>query len=67
MGEVRAVFLNPFANFGVVGCTGGSISDLLGAVSVTDYLLALSTMGDATKNRNDPISVVPPKVAKASI
>ncbi len=28
---------------------------------------ALATLGDATKNRNDPISVTPPKVAKASI
>jgi hypothetical protein len=28
--------------------------------------LALATLGDATKNRNDPIFVAPPKVAKAS-
>jgi hypothetical protein len=34
--------------------------------SVTDYLHALATLGDATKNRNVPISVMPPKVAKAS-
>jgi hypothetical protein len=32
----------------------------------TDYLLALATLGDTTKNRKDPISsVAPPKVAKA--
>jgi hypothetical protein len=31
-----------------------------------DYVLALATLGSATKNRNDPISVTPPKVAKAS-
>jgi len=31
----------------------------------TDYVLALATLGDVTKNRNDPISVVHPKVAKA--
>ncbi len=36
------------------------------SVTVTDYLLALATLGDATKNRNDPISVTLPKVAKAS-
>jgi len=29
-------------------------------------VLALATVGDATKNRNDPISFMPPKVAKAS-
>ncbi len=29
-------------------------------------VLALATLGDATKNRNDPISVVLPKMAKAS-
>jgi hypothetical protein len=29
-------------------------------------VFALATLGDATKNRNDPISVAPPKVAKAS-
>ncbi len=28
-------------------------------------VLALPTLGDVTKNRNDPISVVPPKVVKA--
>jgi hypothetical protein len=28
--------------------------------------LALVTFGDVTKNRNDPISVMPPKMAKAS-
>jgi hypothetical protein len=28
-------------------------------------VFALATLGDATKNRNDPISDVPPKVAKA--
>ncbi len=32
----------------------------------TDYVLALATLGGTTKNRNDPISVAPPKVAKAS-
>jgi hypothetical protein len=30
------------------------------------YLLALATSSDATKNINDPISIAPPKVAKAS-
>jgi hypothetical protein len=34
--------------------------------TATDYLLALATLGDATNNRNDPISVVPHKVAKTS-
>ncbi len=35
--------------------------------TATDYLLALATLGDATKNRNDPISSVPlPKVAKVA-
>jgi hypothetical protein len=28
-------------------------------------VLALATLGDATKNRNDPICVAPPKVDKA--
>jgi hypothetical protein len=28
-------------------------------------VLALATLGSATKNRNDPICVVPPNVAKA--
>jgi hypothetical protein len=28
-------------------------------------LLALATLGDATKNRNDPLCVALPKVAKA--
>jgi len=33
--------------------------------TATDYLLALATLGDVTKNRNDPISTVTsPKVAK---
>jgi hypothetical protein len=27
--------------------------------------LTLATLGDATRKRNDPISVTPPKVAKA--
>jgi hypothetical protein len=30
-------------------------------------VLSLATLGGATKSRNDPISVVPPKVAKAGI
>ena len=35
--------------------------------TVTDYLLALATLDDATKNRNDPISSVAlPKLDKAS-
>jgi hypothetical protein len=34
--------------------------------TVTDFLLALATLGKVTKNRNDPISVAPPKAAKAS-
>jgi hypothetical protein len=29
-------------------------------------ILALATLGDVTKNRNDPISVVPRKMSKAS-
>jgi hypothetical protein len=33
--------------------------------TVTGYLLALATLGDVTKNRNDLISIVAsPKVAK---
>ncbi len=35
-------------------------------VTVTDYLLALATLGDMTKKKNDPISVAPPMVPKAS-
>jgi len=31
-----------------------------------ETVLALATLGDATRNRNNPICVVPPKVAKAS-
>jgi hypothetical protein len=35
--------------------------------TVTNYLLALATLDDATKNRNDTISSVAlPKLAKAS-
>jgi hypothetical protein len=30
-----------------------------------NYALALATLGGATKNRNDPIAVTPPKVAMA--
>ncbi len=30
-------------------------------------ILALATLGDATKNRNDPIYVASPKVAKAKV
>jgi hypothetical protein len=33
---------------------------------VTEYVLALATFGDATSNRNNPICVMQPKVAKAS-
>ncbi len=33
---------------------------------VTEYVLALATLGDATRNRNNPICVTQPKVAKAS-
>ncbi len=36
----------------------------MGVLTMT--ILALATLGNATKNRNDPISVMPPKVAKAS-
>jgi hypothetical protein len=32
-----------------------------------DYLLTLATLGNMTKNRNDPISgVAPPKLAKVT-
>ncbi len=31
----------------------------------TDYVLSLATLGNETKNRNDPMSLTPPKVAKA--
>ncbi len=30
-------------------------------------VLALATLGDATKNRNDPIYVAPPKVLHTSV
>jgi len=33
---------------------------------VTEYVLAFATLGDATRNRNNPICVTQPKVAKAS-
>jgi hypothetical protein len=44
------------------------LAKFAGKASVTakDCELALTTLGDATKNRNDPLSAVPPKVAKAS-
>ncbi len=32
----------------------------------TEYVLALANLGDATRNRNNPICVMQPKVAKAS-
>ena len=35
-------------------------------VEILLYLLALATLGGETRNRNDPISVTPPKVTKAS-
>jgi hypothetical protein len=35
------------------------------SATMTVCLLALATLGDVTKKRNDLISVVPPKVAKA--
>ncbi len=31
----------------------------------TEYVLALATLGEATRNRNNPICVVQPKGAKA--
>jgi hypothetical protein len=31
----------------------------------TEYVLALATLGSMTRNRNNPICVAPPKVAKA--
>jgi len=34
-------------------------------VTATEFVLALATLGDATRKRNNPISVVQPKVAKA--
>jgi hypothetical protein len=30
----------------------------------TEYVLALATLGDVTRNRNNPICIVQPKVAK---
>jgi hypothetical protein len=33
--------------------------------TATEYVLALATLGGAARNINDPICVVPPKVAKA--
>ncbi len=33
---------------------------------VTEYVLALATFGDVTRNRNNPICVAQPKAAKAS-
>jgi hypothetical protein len=33
--------------------------------TVTEYVLALVTLDDATRNRNNPICVAQPKVAKA--
>jgi hypothetical protein len=33
--------------------------------TVTEYLLGLVTLDDVTRNRNNPICVVQPKVAKA--
>jgi hypothetical protein len=36
------------------------------AIATDDNVLALATLDSVTKNSSDPISVVPPKVAKAS-
>ncbi len=33
-------------------------------MTATESVLALATLGDATRNRNNPICVVQPKVAK---
>ncbi len=33
--------------------------------AATEYVLALATLGDVTRNRNNPLCVVQPKVAKA--
>ncbi len=33
---------------------------------VTEYVLALATLGDVTRKRNNPICVAQPKVAKSS-
>ncbi len=33
---------------------------------VTEYVLALPTLGDATRNRNNPICVMQPEATKAS-
>ncbi len=35
------------------------------SATVTEYVLALATLGDAPRNRNNPICVALPKVAKA--
>jgi hypothetical protein len=35
------------------------------SATVTEYVLAMATLGSVTRNRNNPICVVPPKVAKA--
>jgi hypothetical protein len=35
-------------------------------IKATEYILALATLGDPTRNRSNPICVTQPKVAKAS-
>jgi len=43
---------------------GKNVGD--GVSQQANYALDLATLGGATKNRNDPISVSSPRVAKAS-
>jgi len=35
------------------------------SATLTEYVLALATLGSVTRNRDNPICVAPPKVAKA--
>jgi hypothetical protein len=41
------------------------LAKMLATATATEYVLALATLGDATRNRNNPIYVAQPKVAKA--
>ena len=41
------------------------LAKMLATATATEYVLALATLGNATRNRNNPIYVAQPKVAKA--
>jgi hypothetical protein len=48
----------------VLAKMSGTVTDIDN--KVTEYVLPLATLGNMTRNRNNPVCVVQPKVAKAS-